>query len=464
MDKNQKEKDTSSKFGIHYKNRTEHAHDRKKGMREMKVLPEEMKQTDDTAEAMETAQQAEESMTQDSPGQDTFVRKRRFQKSKKEKLPRGWKKAKSADNIPAVSGNTDSHNIEEHKQMEESSESQESRIKAEESAAAIQGLREETGESAAAIHGSREETGESVAEIQHLKGETDEPGEKTQEAKRDEFQDSVTFSWKSMIGSLVLVGLVVAFIFGFQYYLSTHKYTGEKPSQIANIESTEEAHKPGTEYLDLEKKYTGRYIMIQNLGDDDEIYATSVPGKGKDDENAMKLKNGQIFYAAGRGTYQGVHYYKLKDGRYVVSSKQYCEPLSSYTKVTGYLAITYVSNSGVKIRSFADFEADNIVKCVYVGEKVQVKASIVTQDGAKAFQTEDGNYIINDTKYYTDYTNVVESDDLKNSSSKSEKSSSGKKTEHAESSTKDSKLEEAQSSEQVPESTTGESYSMDFSE
>ena len=61
---------------------------------------------------------------------------------------------------------------------------------------------------------------------------------------------------------------------------------------------------------------------------------------------------------------------------YLYASEKNMEELASYEKLEGYVAITYISSTGVRLRKWADFQADNVVKSVYVGDKVQVKARL----------------------------------------------------------------------------------------
>ena len=82
--------------------------------------------------------------------------------------------------------------------------------------------------------------------------------------------------------------------------------------------------------------------------------------------------------------------------------------MTEYIKVNGYLAITYISASGINLRSWADFDADNVVKTVYVGEKIQVKAKVLTEKGVSAYITTDDLYITSDTRYLNDYTSILE--------------------------------------------------------
>lgn len=205
----------------------------------------------------------------------------------------------------------------------------------------------------------------------------------------------------SMIISLMLVGAAVGFVFGFGVFLQHQTYTG--PEVTASIETTEEEKKT-TEYLKVDKQFTPCYIMICEvppLG----LWANKIPGEMT--ATSQIMVSGQILYAKQRGSYKGQTYYKLSDGTYLNTDISYVEPLLSYTEVEGYLAITYISSSGVRLRKWADFEADNVVGAVYVGDKVQVKAKVQTEKGASAYITTNGMYITSDTQYYNDYTSVV---------------------------------------------------------
>ncbi len=61
---------------------------------------------------------------------------------------------------------------------------------------------------------------------------------------------------------------------------------------------------------------------------------------------------------------------------YLKASENYTEELTSYEKLGGYVAITYISSTGVRLRAWADFSADNVVKSVYVGDKVPIKGKV----------------------------------------------------------------------------------------
>lgn len=205
----------------------------------------------------------------------------------------------------------------------------------------------------------------------------------------------------SMAISLLLVAAAVGFVFGFGAFLEHQTYTG--PEMTAGIETTEEEKKE-TEYLKVDNQFTPCYVMICQvppLG----LWANEVPGEKSDTSRIMV--SGQILYAEQRGSYKGQTYYKLSDGTYLSTDITYVEPLLSYTEVEGYLAVTYISSSGVRLRRWADFEADNVVGAVYVGDKVQVKAKVQTEKGASAYITTNGMYITSDTQYFNDYTTVV---------------------------------------------------------
>ena len=112
-----------------------------------------------------------------------------------------------------------------------------------------------------------------------------------------------------------------------------------------------------------------------------------------------------------RGTYQGEVYYRLADNSYIKSDINHVIPLIRYEKLDGYLAITYISSSGVKLRAWADFDADNVIKSVYVGDKVQISGKVITEKGVSAYITDEGLYITCDTRYFNDYTCVLEEEE-----------------------------------------------------
>lgn len=209
--------------------------------------------------------------------------------------------------------------------------------------------------------------------------------------------ESIKKSIFSMTFSLILVVAVLLFILGFKYFLKNKEYHGK----IIAKKQTEQNYDMHKECLDTDKAFQAGYIMIKNLPVKG-LYASKLPGKkGK---NAVSLKNGQILWASKKGEYEGKLYYHLKNGMYVRASEKYTEELASYEKLGGYVAITYISSSGVRLRSWADFQADNIVKSVYVGDKVPVKGKVTKKNGESAYVTESGLYLTTDIQYLNDYT------------------------------------------------------------
>ena len=61
---------------------------------------------------------------------------------------------------------------------------------------------------------------------------------------------------------------------------------------------------------------------------------------------------------------------------------------------------------------FLSFLADNVVKSVYVGDKVQVKGKVTRKNGESAYITDKGLYLTTDIQYLNDYT--TEADSLEN--------------------------------------------------
>lgn len=201
----------------------------------------------------------------------------------------------------------------------------------------------------------------------------------------------------SMSFSLVLVVAVLLFIFGFRYFLSGREYKG------ANVQKEErkndyDAHK---EYLETDKLFKAGYIMIKDLPAKG-LYISELPGKKEN--SSTYLKSGQILWASKKGTYKDKTYYHLKNGMYLYASEKYMEELASYEKLEGYVAITYISSTGVRLRKWADFQADNVVKSVYVGDKVQVKGKVTRKNGESAYITDKGLYLTTDIQYLNDYT------------------------------------------------------------
>lgn len=201
----------------------------------------------------------------------------------------------------------------------------------------------------------------------------------------------------SMSFSIILVTAVLLFVFGFKYFLNGRSYQGEAVQK----EKEKDNHDTIKEYLDEDKTFQAGYIMIKNVAQKG-IYTSEIPGKKEED--SIALKNGQLLWANKKGEYKGKTYYHLRNGSYIRASEKYTEELASYEKLGGYVAITYISSTGVRLREWADFKADNVVKSVYVGDKVQVKGKVTRKNGESAYITESGLYLTTDIQYLNDYT------------------------------------------------------------
>ena len=206
----------------------------------------------------------------------------------------------------------------------------------------------------------------------------------------------------SMLGSLAVVGLVVAFMFGFKMFLKNQTYQG---GGDLFPEATEVSKDDSNEILETEPNFESSYIMIMDVPEKG-FYADTFPGKktGK----SVLLKNGQILRAVTRGRYKNETYYHLDNGYYVPANGKNVMLLSSYEELEGYVAITYISSSGVRLRSWADFKDDrNIVKSVFVGDKVNIIGEVQTVTGVSAYVTDEGLYMTTDIQYFNDYTKSV---------------------------------------------------------
>ena len=201
----------------------------------------------------------------------------------------------------------------------------------------------------------------------------------------------------SMSASLILVAAVLAFVFGFKHFLNGRSYNGETFQE----ETVKDSKVVKKEYLEVDETFQAGYIMIKDVPQKG-IYTCEIPGKKKED--SISLKNGQILWASQKGEYEGKSYYHLRNGLYVQASEKYTEELASYEKLGGYVAITYISSTGVRLREWADFKADNVVKSVYVGDKVPIKAKVTRKNGESAYITESGLYLTTDIQYLNDYT------------------------------------------------------------
>lgn len=207
---------------------------------------------------------------------------------------------------------------------------------------------------------------------------------------------------RSLIISLLLVALAVGIVAGIRFSLSGKGDVRE--TEESNVQDTK-VYDPKKEYLDVDKKFKECYLMVKDVPESG-LRANQIPGE--ENEKSEELSNGQILKGIKRGTYEGKTYYQLDNGLYVNANIKNVEPLEEYIEVNGYLAITYISASGIHLRSWADFDADNVVKTVYVGEKIQVKAKVVTEKGVSAYITADDLYITSDTRYLNDYTSIPE--------------------------------------------------------
>ncbi|MCD8018160.1 MAG: hypothetical protein LUF92_00840 [Clostridiales bacterium] len=209
----------------------------------------------------------------------------------------------------------------------------------------------------------------------------------------------------SIVVSLFLVAVAVGIAAGVRLYVRNKTYTGPETESV--IESTESSEAEG-EYLFIDENFEECYIMIYDVPSTG-VWANLIPGVKTNE--SVELENGQIVQATECSTYENQMYYLLENGLYLDADASHAEPLASYTELEGYLAITYISSTGVKLRSWADFDADNVVGTVYVGNKVQVTAKVELMGGTSAYITDEGYYITTDTRYYNDYTSVPGEED-----------------------------------------------------
>lgn len=214
----------------------------------------------------------------------------------------------------------------------------------------------------------------------------------------DRGQESAGEVLKSMAVSLVLVGLTFAFVIGFRYFLKSQTYR--------DTESTISGQEQSDDTLVPEEDFDIKYLMVKNVSDQEEFCATKEPGVVEED--SARLKNGQILEVRDKGLYKDKTYYRLKDGTYVQGLESKILEIRDYLPLTGYIAITYISSGGVRLRSWVDFEDDNVVKSVYVGDKVNIEAMVTTTEDVSAFRTDEGLYITTNPQYFTDYTNLNE--------------------------------------------------------
>ncbi len=211
-------------------------------------------------------------------------------------------------------------------------------------------------------------------------------------------QESAGAVLKSMLFSLILVGLTFAFVIGFRFFLKSQTYR--------SAENTSASQEKSDDTLVLEEDFNIKYLMVKNISDQEEFCATKIPGIVEED--SARLKNGQILEVRDKGLYKEKPYYRLKDGTYVQGTDSRILEIKEYLPLTGYIAITYISSGGVRLRSWVDFEDDNVVKSVYVGDKVNIEAMVTTTEDVSAFRTDEGLYITTNPQYFTDYTNLNE--------------------------------------------------------
>ena len=96
----------------------------------------------------------------------------------------------------------------------------------------------------------------------------------------------------SMLGSLAVVGLVVAFMFGFKMFLKNQTYQGNNGFFT---DTTELSKDDSDGILDTEPNFESSYIMIMDVPEKG-FYADTFPGKKT--KKSVSLKNGQILRAS----------------------------------------------------------------------------------------------------------------------------------------------------------------------
>lgn len=223
--------------------------------------------------------------------------------------------------------------------------------------------------------------------------------------------DKVSSSIGSILFSVFLVALAIGFVFGFKYFLSGDLIIGPDFFNRAGNDQTETEEA----VMDQDNNFKYKYVVIQDLNGK-EIKAVKDPRAQKDDSEKtteeddyfITVGEGQILKVNMRGYIDGTLYYQLENGYYLKDNKSIM-PLKEYVELTGDLAITYISSSGVRLRKWPDFDNDNnIVASVYVGDKVPVMAKINTVTDVSAFVTTDGLYITTNSRYLNDHTRPVE--------------------------------------------------------
>ena len=220
--------------------------------------------------------------------------------------------------------------------------------------------------------------------------------------KQKKSNDHVDSSLGSILFSVFLVALAIGFVFGFKYFLTGKGFKGIK---FAESQTENENEQESTQFkLEQDKSFKYEYVTVLGLNGK-ELYADVIPSRT--DSNSLKIEEGENLKVKKRGYIDGKLYYQLDDGRYL-KDHQSLLPLKEYVALKGYLSITYISSSGVHLRKWADFDADNVVGSVYVGDKVDVSAKVITLTDTVAFVTKEGKYITADSRYLNDYTRVVQ--------------------------------------------------------
>lgn len=241
-----------------------------------------------------------------------------------------------------------------------------------------------------------------------------------------EAEESAKQTLVSMAFSLILVGLAILFVMFFHNFLKGRTYN--KPTNpVTDIENVQEGEQ---EDLILDETFERSAIIIKDIKEKD-FCATEKPGMLE--EGSRRLRNGEVLEVIKKGSRDGKDYYVLKDHTYVEDDETHVQKVKEYIPLEGYIVITYISTAGVRLRTWIDYEADNVVKSAYVGDKIDIRAMITLENGNSAFQTEDGLFITTDSRYFTDSTNLKDMlQPTTEAGSKKEETSSAKTEDKAE--------------------------------
>lgn len=221
------------------------------------------------------------------------------------------------------------------------------------------------------------------------------------EHEKKESHETVESSLGSILFSIILVAAAMGFVFGFKYFLAGRTYRGPDIPEVLEDEKSNNAEDQLT--LEKDPDFNYKYIVIQGLSGK-ELRASEKP-----DEKSFtgkNLKEGMILKVKGRGMAGGKYYYTLENGLYLRDSKSVM-PLMEYVELEGYVTITYISSTGVRLRRWPDFDANNIAGSAYVGDKVDIKGRVTTVTDTTAFVTRDGYFMTTNSRYLNDHTNVV---------------------------------------------------------